>query len=143
MVQGSFSKVVSKVATRKRTPPCCFSEGTLYNASFQGGEPIPFVKADSTPYSDFQRFPNGVYAISTDKRRLDHIDLNGNLMESTYVGVKQSEIVRFDGGTLSYSMLTKSGHLLASIGSQGTLSNQVLATGHLRKCADDARWRHV
>ncbi len=132
-ISGSFNHSISKVeGTLNGKATLLSSEGTLLGTNSLGQVAAPLIGGSSQKFSDFRTCSNGLYALTGDKRTLVRIDSAGNIIESVSVGNGHGEISKFDCGELSYSLLTKSGHLLAGMSRSVAASNQLLASGNLR-----------
>lgn len=132
-LSGSFNQSLSRVATTQNGQVLLLSnEGRLLVANSIADTPSDLPSAESLKFTDFRATSAGVCAISNDKQRLLRFDTTGNLLSSTSIEPVHGEITRFDSGELSYSLLTKNGHMLAGVVSQPARTNQVLASGQLR-----------
>ena len=132
-VAGSFKQSISKVVVAPNGQTMILtSDGSLQVASSLSETPGPFPTSEPLKFADIRVLPTGVYALADDKRRLVKYDFAGNQIGSVGVAAGHGEISRFDGGAVSYSMLTKTGHMLAGVAGQTGGSTQVIAAGQLR-----------
>ncbi len=132
-VSGSFSQAVEKVVTAQNGKSILLSsDGSLFVSSSLAEAPSPFLSSASAKFSDVRTSGSGVYALTDDKRALVSFDQTGNQINRVSIAPSHGEIARFDGGELSYSLLTKSGHLLAGVARPTGGANQILASGQLR-----------
>jgi WD40 repeat protein len=131
-ISGSFKQPVARAGSQSGRAVLLSGEGNLLVAKSVSDAPIPLTSAEFSKLSDFQTNASGVFATSQDKLRLHHFDSTGKWIGSTSLGPEHGEIARFDGGKLSYSILTKAGHLIAGVSGQPEGINQVLASGELR-----------
>ncbi len=131
-LNGSFKQPITKIAIQNGREILLSGEGNLLVANANADAPTLLTPKEFSKLSDFQASANGFVATSHDKLRLHQFDSTGKWIGTASLGPEHTEIVRFDGGESSYSILTKNGHLIAGVSGQPEVMNQVLASGELR-----------
>ncbi|MDX1928941.1 MAG: WD40 repeat domain-containing protein [Pirellulaceae bacterium] len=132
-VSGSFKQSVAKVVVSPSGKPILLSsDGSLSVAASLTEAPSPLLNTSAPKFSDVRIVGSGIIALTDDKRQLVSYSQAGNQTHSVSIAPSHGEIALFDAGELSYSLLTKTGNLLAGVSRQTAGSSLILASGQLR-----------